>query len=266
MNKGLFRKFLPHLIAVVVFLLIAIIYCRPALQGSVLSQSDVTQWKGMSKGLFDYKATHGHFPLWSNTMFSGMPAYQIAMEADNPVSPGIFHTILTLGLPKPISFFFLACICFYIFSQILKVNPYIGIIGSVAYAYVTYNIGIIEAGHDTKMQSIAYMPAFIGSLILVYNRNYLWGGALTALFTCLLISMNHMQITYYTLIIAGFMTIAYAINWIRSGQVKHLAVSLGIVLVAGALGVLANAVTIFTTLEASKTTIRGGTEIADKNS
>lgn len=265
MNKGLIQKLLPHFIAIAVFLIIAVIYCRPVLQGQVLNQSDITQWKGMSKSLFDYKEQYGHFPLWTNSMFSGMPAYQIAMESRINVSPGILFNVLTLGLPKPISFFFLACICFYFLSQVLRVNPYVGVIGALAYAYCTYNIGAIEAGHETKVQSIALIPAFIGSLILVYEKKYLWGAALTALTSLLLIAMNHMQIVYYGIIIAFFMTIGYMIWWIKEKQIKHALIALGIVIVTGLIGVLSNAVTILTTLDASKTTIRGGTELPDAN-
>ena len=147
----------------------------------------------------------------------------------------------------------------------LRINPYIGIVGGLAYAYATYNIGIIEAGHDTKMQSIALIPAFIGSIMLLYEKQYIWGTALTALFTCLLISMNHMQITYYTVIIAGFMTIGYLVYWFRNKELRHAGMAIGLVLVAGVIGVLSNAVTILTTLEASKTTIRGGTELPEPN-
>lgn len=265
MNKGLIQKLLPHFIAIAVFLIIAVIYCRPVLQGQVLNQSDITQWKGMSKSLFDYKEQYGHFPLWTNSMFSGMPAYQIAMESRINVSPGILFNVLTLGLPKPISFFFLACISFYFLSQVLRVNPYVGVIGALAYAYCTYNIGAIEAGHETKVQSIALIPAFIGSLILVYEKKYLWGAALTALTSLLLIAMNHMQIVYYGIIIAFFMTIGYMIWWIKEKQIKHALIALGIVIVTGLIGVLSNAVTILTTLDASKTTIRGGTELPDKD-
>src|SRR5689334_21680696 len=113
MNKGLIKKLLPHFIAVIVFLIIAVIYCSPVLQGKVVNQSDVTQWKAMAKNSFDYKDSHGKFPLWTNNMFGGMPAYQIAIKPDVKVSPGFFYTVFTLGFPKPISFFFLACICFY---------------------------------------------------------------------------------------------------------------------------------------------------------
>lgn len=265
MNKGLLSKLLPHLIAVVVFIIVAVIYCKPTLQGMVLHQEDVVQWEAMAKNSFDYKESHGHFPLWTNGMFSGMPAYQIAMEGNVPASPLIFFKIFTLGLPKPIAFFFLACVCFYFLSQVLKINPYVGIFGALAYAYATYNPVIVVVGHETKMWSIALLPSVIASVILVYERKYWIGAALTALMTALLIAMNHMQIVYYTLMILLAMTIAYVINWIRKGEFKHLIVSGGIVLLAGVTAVAINAIQILTTLDAAKTSIRGGSELADKN-
>ncbi len=266
MNKTWLKRAWPHAVAILVFLLVAVFYCRPVLSGQVLKQEDIQQWKAMSKSLFDYKEQHGHFPLWTNSMFSGMPAYQIAMESGNKVSPGIFYYVLTLGLPKPISFFFLACVCFYILAQVLRVRPLIAAIGALAYAYATYNPVLIATGHDTKFQSIAFLPAFLAGVILVYERRYLLGAAMTALFTTLLISMNHMQIVYYAVIIAVFLTIAFAIRWIRRGEIKHMITAGAIVLVCGILGVLTNAVTIFTTQEAARTTIRGGSELGDEKS
>jgi hypothetical protein len=262
MYKGLFKKILPHLIAVVAFLIVAIIYCKPALEGKVLQQPDIIQWTAMAQNSFEYKETHGRFPLWSNGMFSGMPGYQIAMSSDNAVSVGIFYTLLTLGLPKPISFFFLACICFYILSQALRINPYLGIVGALCYAYATYNPVIIVEGHDTKMQSIAMLPAFIGGLILLYDKKYWLGGSLTALFTALLIGFNHFQIIYYGLFIALFLSAGYIVYSLKRKEVKHLILACSIAIVAGLLGVLANALSIFTTYEYSKETIRGGSEMA----
>ncbi len=265
MNKGTFQKLLPHLIAIIVFLLVAILYCKPALQGEVLHQTDIIQWKAMAKNVMDYKAKHGHLPLWTNSMFSGMPAYQIALEPHNPVAPILYYGPMTLFLAKPISFFFLASICFYFLTQVLRINPYIGIIGGLAYSYATFNPIIIAAGHDTQMQNIALLPGLIASLILIYERRYWWGAALTALFTALMIGFNHMQIVYYGLMIAFFMSIGYAIKWIKLKQYRHLIIAASIALTAGIIGVLSNAVTLFTTYEASKTTIRGGTALADKN-
>jgi len=266
MNKGLIQKLLPHLIAVVVFLIVAVIYCKPSLQGMVLQQEDVVQWEAMAKNSFDFKAAHGHFPLWTNGMFSGMPAYQIAMEPNVPTSPLWLMNLFTLGLPKPIVFFFLACVCFYFLSQVLGINPYVGIFGALAYAYATYNPIIIVVGHETKMWSIAFMPSVIASVILIYERKYWWGGALTALMMALLINMNHMQIVYYTLMIVFAMTIAYVVNWIKRGEIKHLILAGSIALVAGLAAVSVNAVQLLTTLDVAKASIRGGTELADKNS
>src|SRR5437763_5945540 len=124
MNNGLLKKLLPHIIAVVVFLVVAVVFCSPALSGKVLNQSDVILWKGAAQQSLQFKDTYGHFPLWTNSTFSGMPAYQIAMESKNVISPGYFHNLFTLFLPKPISFFFLTCLCFYFLTQVYRVNPW----------------------------------------------------------------------------------------------------------------------------------------------
>lgn len=266
MKKGWFSQLLPHLIAVLIFLIVAVIYCKPVLEGKVLQQHDVTQWKAMARNSFEYKDEHGKFPLWTNSMFSGMPAYQIAIESSIKVTPLIFYHVLNLGLPKPISFFFLACLCFYFLAMVLRTGSIIGVIGALAFAYVTYNPIIVAAGHDTKMQSIALMPALIGSLILLYEGRYWLGGALTALATALLVGMNHPQIAYYTFIIAFFMTIGYAIFWIKNKRFKHLLITAAIVVVAALAGVFTNAVPLFTTLEYAKSSIRGGSELADSQS
>ncbi|MGB3006162.1 MAG: hypothetical protein WBC06_06620, partial [Chitinophagaceae bacterium] len=160
MKPGLLRKALPHLIAIIVFIVIAVIYCKPALEGQVLQQHDITGWKGAVQQSVEYGKTHGHYPLWTNSLFSGMPTFQIAYENNNFI-PGIVHNIMTLWLPQPIQFFFLACICFYILAIILRVNPYVGIIGALGFAYATYNPVIISVGHATKMWSMAYMPALL---------------------------------------------------------------------------------------------------------
>lgn len=261
------KKVIPHVIVIAVFLVVALVYCSPALQGKVLQQHDVMGWKGMAQNSFEYKEKHGNFPLWTNGMFSGMPTYQIAMEGKNPIPVGFIENILTLFLPKPANFFFLACICFYILSQVLRTRPVVGLMGALAYAYATYNPIIVAVGHDTKMHAIALLPAFVAAIILVYEKKYLIGAALTALFSALLISANHLQITYYGLIIVAFMTLGYMIAWIKQKQFKHLFTAGAITLVAGLIGVTYSAVTLFTTYEYAKESIRGGSALAtDKTS
>lgn len=251
------QKAVPHLVAALVFLIVAILYCRPALEGKVLSQSDITQWEGANRQSVEYKEAHGHYPLWTNSMFSGMPTFLIAYDSNNVV-PWIVHNVLTLGLPKPIQFFFLACICFYFLAVVLRVNPYIGILGALAFAYATYNPVIISVGHDTKMWSIAYMPALMASVLLVYEKKYLIGGALTALFTAVMVAMNHPQIVYYLLLSLGIMTLFFVVRWMRAKEYKHLGMAAGITIAGGLIGVATNAANLMAVYEYQKETIRSG--------
>ncbi|MHA4810886.1 hypothetical protein ACX0G9_22455 [Flavitalea flava] len=264
--KRLLGKSVPHVVAVLIFFLVAVIYCKPVFEGKVLIQEDILQWQGMASNSFQYKETHGHFPLWSNGMFGGMPAYQIAMETGVWDIPGLFYNLMILNLKKPASFFFLASLCFYFLTRVLRINPYIGIIGGLAYAYATYNPVIISVGHETKMQSIALLPAFIGSLILIYERKYWLGATLTIFFTALLVSFGHMQIVYYGLITAIGLSIGYFIHWALRKEYSRLFISGAIALSAGIVGILANSVVLFTTYDSSKETVRGGSELADAKS
>ena len=167
-----FKKLIPHAVAIGIFLLVTIIFCKPALEsGVVLKQSDISSWQAMSHQSMEYKAAKGHYPLWVSTMFSGMPAFQIAIEgAWSPL--GIIDKAFQLWLPKPMNFFFLACISFYFLCMCLRVRPYAAIIGAIAFAFCTYSPIIITAGHDTKMLTLAYSPALIGATILLFNKKY----------------------------------------------------------------------------------------------
>lgn len=257
MRNSWLKKLIPHAVAVAIFLVVAVIYCRPALEGKVVKQHDITHWTGAIQQSKEYKETHGEYPLWTNSLFSGMPTFQIGTPGNN-VLPWIIHNIITLGLPKPINFFFLACICFYFLCCVVGIRPAVGIVGSLAFAYVTYNAVIIAVGHDTKMLSISYMPALLGSVLFIYEKRYWLGAGLTALFTSVMIAMNHPQIDYYFFIVVGIMTISYIIRWTRNRETAHLVRSLSFTLIAAVIGVLTNAVTLLSTYEYQKETIRGG--------
>jgi len=262
MQKKWLPLLLPHLIAVVVFLLIAVIYCKPVFEHKVLQQADVTQYKAMAQNSFAYKEKHGAFPLWTQGMFSGMPAYQIAIDVQTFAPYAFFHELLTLWLPKLPGFFFLACICFYFLSQVLRVNPYIGIIGALAFAYATYNPIALVAGHDTKMTALALLPAFIAGILLIFEKKYLTGLALTALFTDLFVAANHPQIVYYGMIIVGFMSLACMIRWIKQKDFRHLLIAGALTLLGCSIGVMGNAVATLTTYDYAPASIRGGSELA----
>ena len=263
MKQFQWKSLLPHAIAVGIFLIVAVIFCKPALEGKVLEQSDVSHWKGMAQDLFNYKEKHGQYPLWNNHLFGGMPAYQIAMEAANPITPVYFHQLFMLFMGKPIGYFFLLCIGFYFLSQVIRIKPWIGILGSIAYAYATYDPIIIAVGHDTKMQAMGYMPALLGALWLIYKKEYRWGAALTALFGCLLIAMNHLQVTYYFLIMAGFMTLTFVFQWIKQKDYKHMGISLALALSMGLLAVGPNIVSLATTRDYANATMRGSSIMLD---
>lgn len=253
-----FKKILPHIIAVAVFLIVAVVYCKPALQGKVVSQHDIQGWRGMSQQSVEFNEKNGYFPLWTNSMFSGMPAYQIFLDARTHVLVGYFGSVITLGLPKPISFFFLACICFYFLCVVAGASPWLSIMGGLTYAYSTFDPIIVAVGHDTQMISIGYLPAVIAGLFLLFQKRYWTGFAVTALASALLMGQNHLQMVYYTLLIAGIISVAFIIKSFKENQIATALKGTGLALIAGILGLACSAVTMMPTYEYAKESMRGG--------
>ncbi|MBK6634950.1 MAG: hypothetical protein IPG38_12140 [Chitinophagaceae bacterium] len=255
-----FKQALPHLVAVVVFLLLSVMLNKPALQGKVVQQSDVIQWKAMAQQSFEYKEKYGHFPKWTNSMMGGMPAYQIALGPKTPVHFHLEHVqkILTLGFPKPVFYLFIAALCFYLLCIVIGVNPWISILGGIAYAYCSYNPVLIAGGHDTKMLSMAYAPAVLAGLQLIFKQKYWIGSAVLLTSGILLLSQHHQQIVYYTLLMAVFMAVPFIIKSIREKAVKHLLLSGFISIGIGAVILGTMAMTYWPTYEFSKETMRGG--------
>lgn len=260
MKNDLVKKILPHIIAILIFLIVSLIFCKPAIEGNVLNQHDIVGWKGMAQSAFDYKEKHGHYPLWNTNVFSGMPNYMIAMEGKT-VMPDM-NKVLGLGLPEPIVFFFLSCLCFYILCLSFRLKPVVGIFGGLAYAFATYNPIIIAAGHVTKMYAIAYMPLLLAGLINTYEKRYWIGLALTSLGTYTLLNANHPQISYYFFIAAAIITICYLIVWIQKKEWKHLGIAFGITVIAAIAGMMTTAMNLMVSTEYAKYTIRGGTNVS----
>ena len=258
MKQITFKTLLPHLVAIAVFLLVSVIFCKPALETDVvMQQGDFTAASAMKQQSVEYKKIHGTYPLWATSMFSGMPAYQIVY--DGPWSPlGYIDKLFQLFLPKPLNFFFLSCICFYFLIICLRINPYIGILGGLAFAYSTYTPIIAVAGHDTKLLALAYAPALIGSIILIFDKKYIPGFVLAALFATLHLLQNHQQITFYTIIIIAFMSLFYLINWIKVKDYKHVSKAIGLALGAALLAVLINCILLLPVMDYAKYSKRGG--------
>ena len=257
------KKILPHVIAIVVFLLVAVIFCKPALEpGVVMQQSDYTQADAMKHQSVLYKEVHGTYPLWVTSMCGGMPAYNIIYEGF--WSPCYYvDKAFQFWLPKPLNFFFLSCICFYILCMCLRIRPYVAILGSLAFAYSTFSPILAAAGHDTELLALAYAPALIGGIILLFNKKYISGFIFTSLFATMHLMQNHQQISYYTLIIIAIMTIFFAVKWIKEKDTNHLFKAVSLALGGALIGAMINAILLLPVVDYAKYSKRGGVLVMD---
>ncbi|MCH5596828.1 hypothetical protein [Niabella ginsengisoli] len=253
------KQSLPHFLAILIFLLVSVLFCKPVLEGKVLNQHDtgISGWKGSAQNALEIKEETGSLPLWSTSVFSGMPNYQIALEGKSAL-PVDLNKVMGLWLPKPMNFFFIACVCFYILCVVLRFHPVIGIFGALAFAYSTYNPLIISGGHETKMMAIAYMPMLLAGLLLIYAKRYWIGLAVATLGAMFELMANHPQISYYFFFIAGALTIAYLVKWIKEKDFKHIGISFGLSAVAALIGLGCYALAFTSTKEYAEYTMRGG--------
>lgn len=262
MNNNWLKVAVPHVLAVFVFLAASVIFCKPVLDGKILNPHDtgIRGWKGSAQNAFEVKEKTGEYPLWSTSVFSGMPNYQIMLMGKSAI-PFDINKVMGLGLPKPMNFFFIACICFYILCIVLRLHPVMGILGGLAFAYSTYNPLIISAGHETKMMAIAYMPFLLAGLLLLFNKKYWIGIAVATLGATLELMANHPQIAYYFFIIAAAITIGYIVVWIRDKDYKHMGISLGLTAIAALVGLGCYALAYLSTNEYTQYTMRGGKNV-----
>jgi hypothetical protein len=253
-----FKNILPHLVAVVLFLVISVVYCLPVFQGMVVSQHDMLGTRGMTQQSFEFFEKYGNYPLWTNSMFGGMPAFQILIATKYNIGILWMHNLFTLFLPSPASLFFLSCICFYILTQVLKLKPWIGILGSLAYAFASYNAIITMVGHVTKFATMGYAPLVLAGIILLMQRKYVIGFALTLISTTLFFFQNHVQVVYYFMLLFVFLGISFLVQVIKTKDFKHLFTSAGLAFLAIAISACSFAVILLPTNEYAKETMRGG--------
>ncbi|MBA4166805.1 MAG: YfhO family protein, partial [Chitinophagaceae bacterium] len=258
MNKSLWQRVQPHAIAIGIFFIVSCVYCFPALQGLVVAQSDATGWQGMAHQSIVFYEKHGHYPLWTNSTFSGMPAFQILTGPTFNITIAYLHHLFMLFLPEPAGLFFLACLGFYILCLSLNIKNKVAILGSLAYAYSSYSAVIVMVGHTTKFSSMGYAPAVLAGLILLTQRRYLSGFIVTLVFSTQLFYQNHLQIAYYTFLIAACLGIAYALQAIRKKETGHLVKAGGLAIAALVMGMLSYAVILLPTYDYARETMRGG--------
>jgi hypothetical protein len=255
-----FRQFIPHITAIAIFLIITMGYFSPLLEGKRLKQGDITHWKGMSKEITDYRAKTGQEALWTNSMFGGMPAYQISVEYKANLIRH-FDNLFKLGLPHPAGLVFLYFIGFFILLLVLKVDPWLAIAGSIAFAFSSYFFIILEAGHNSKAHAIGYMAPVLAGIILTYRGKLLAGSLLTALFLALELRANHLQITYYLLMMVVIFGIFQLVEAYKTKSFPYFLKATGVLVIAAMFAVATNITNIWATWEYGKDTIRGKTEL-----
>ena len=223
----------------------------------MLRQADVQGYTGMARQSQEFKEKHGHFPLWTESMFSGMPAYNIAMDATSSITIGYLNRIFYFT-PKPVYFFFIACICFYILTQVFSLTLLISLLGSLAFAFSTFNPILVSVGHETELVAIGYMPAVIAGLLLILRGKYLGGTALLTLFFGLQISTQHLQIVYYTGLIIAIICIVYGVTSWKEKKFKHLLIVYSLIAISLGIGMMNYAIALLPTQEFAAETMRGG--------
>lgn len=241
---------------IVAFALITLVYFSPIMQGKRIKQHDIEMYKGMTQEIVDFREQTGEQSLWTNSMFGGMPAWNISV----PVKTNLFyyvHQVLSLGLPSPLGSVFIAMLGFFILLLVLGVGIGASAIGAIAYGFTSYLFIVIGAGHNTKAIAMAYMAPVLAGIILAYKGRYLWGSALTAFALALELKANHLQITYYLVFIVVIYIIAEFIISIRAKKLDSFFKASACLLVAAVFAVMTCFTTLYANYEFGKETMRG---------
>ena len=264
-----FKKYLPHIAAIVIFAIITIIQFSPLFSGKSLEQSDISRSAAMSQEIREYKkANPGEEPLWTNSMFGGMPAYQISAAYPGNWLGSIdkaFHGFL----PHPSGYVFLCFVGFFILLLCLEINPWLAIVGALAYGFSSYVFIILEAGHNSKANAIGYLAPLLGGIILLMRGKNWLGFAVTTLFMAMELNANHPQIAYYGFMLFGIVILGYFISAFKQKTLKPFFIGVALFIGATIVGFLPNAGSLLCTYEYGNYTIRSKSDLtisSDKKS
>ncbi|MBO7343952.1 MAG: hypothetical protein J6U45_07970, partial [Alistipes sp.] len=263
-NSEIGKNTIFTVIAIALFFLLAILYCAPQMSGEVLIQHDVQQYDGMTKDILDNREATGEDAQWTGGMFGGMPAFLINVKYPSQAVKGTIGKVVKI-IDTPASFLFFAMTAMWVAMLLFGISAWVGLVAALAFGFSTYFLLIIGAGHITKMWALVYAPLMMAGAYYTLRRNMWVGGALTALFTSLEIGANHPQITYYFLIAMAAMWLSEGIFAWRQKAIKEFGKRTGILLTAGILAVGSNLSPLWQTMQHSKETIRGGSELVEKD-
>lgn len=266
MKKIDFRKdILPHLVALGIFLIVIFIFFHPQLiQNRTISQHDVFQGRAAGHELSDFRNQTGEEGLWLNSMFSGMPGYLVNVDYSDTVL-SVIYKILSFGLPTPANYLFITFLCYYIMLLSFGIRPFLAIGGALIFGLTSFNLISLVAGHNSKVHAISYMPLVIAGIRLAFSKKLILGVSLTAIALALEIKANHLQITYYLLIITIVYGLVELYHHYKEKQLPAFFKIIGMLVLAAILAVSANLGRLWTVYEYGQLSIRGKSELTVKN-
>lgn len=258
---------MPEVLVIVLFAAISFAYFFvPVSQGKILYRHDSSAGKGMGHEMTEYRERTGEQTRWTNSVFGGMPTYQMAPSYGSTDGLKSIVSMYHLWLPDYVWYIFAYLLGFYIMLRAFDFRRSLAVLGSVIWAFSSYFLIIIAAGHLWKVFALAYLPPMIGGIVLAYRGKYLWGLIVTALFTAFEISANHVQMTYYYMFIIFFLVLGFLVDAIRQKRISHFLKASGVCLAAAIIGVAMNISNLYHTWEYQKESMRGKSELVKKNS
>jgi hypothetical protein len=261
-TKNLLRKTGPYLLAVVLFLVISVIYFSPVLEGKKLQSSD-GQFMGMSKEIVDYRNATGKEALWSNNMFSGMPAYLTSTIYSGEILSKIQKSFTSISTPVIIlSFSFLF---FFVLCVLLDIGVWTAFAASLAYGLMTFNFAVMATGHFTKAHALTYTALVVAGILVAFKKNKIVGSLIAAIGLSLMLSANHLQMTYYAVILIIILGITYLIYAIKEKNLPDFTKTVGFLLIAVLFAVGTNFSRLYTTYEYGKYSMRGQSDLSINN-
>ena len=261
------KRLLPDIIVIAFFAVISFVYFCPAVtEGRILSQHDSVAGIGAGQEHSEYHKRTGKMTRWTNSIFGGMPTYQMAPSYESTNLLSKIAELYHLYLPTYVWYVFVMLLGFYILLRAFNFKVWMSALGAIIWAFSSYFFIIIAAGHIWKLMTLAYIPPTIAGMVLIFRKKYLLGGLLTALFVALQINSNHIQMSYYFLIVMLAMYIAYGIMARKQQEMSHFLKATGVLALAGILGICINLSNLYHTYEYSKESMRGKSELVKENS
>lgn len=258
--QAFFKNNWIHFVAVALFIIVAASYFAPQFDGYALEQDDIEKFKGMTNEIAYHREVANEEPLWTNAMFGGMPATQVSVIHKGSFAKATVKWFLQL-FPSPAGLVILHLLCYYFMALLLRIKPIIGILGAFAFAFASYEIVILHAGHTSKSLAVAFLPLVLGAFVYAYRRSWLWGGLLSAIAFSFQLSANHLQVTYYLAILLFFVGVYFLIEAIRKKEIKKFAFTSGAVIGGYLLAMLINYGNLTMTNEYTKYTMRGDDDL-----